>query len=136
MEPVTTTAMIATVVGYLAKTLKDEKPIQSFFSEFTEATVNWIKPLFIKDDEPTDVLKNLQEDPADDLNQSDAQNAITRNVRKTDNGEQLLQQMYAAILQKQQAGESIAIEGKNIVNQSDLKAGGSIIIGDGNTLKE
>ena len=135
MEPVTTTAMIATVVGYLAKTLKDQKPIQSFFSEFTEATVNWIKPLFIKDDQPTEVLKNLQNDPADGLNQSDAQNAITRNVRKTEHGEQLLQQMYKAILAKQQAGESISIQGKNI-NTGHMQAGGNIIMGDGNTLNE
>jgi hypothetical protein len=50
MEPVSTTTMIATVVGYLAKKLKDSKSVQDFFNDFTEASVKWIRPLFLKKD--------------------------------------------------------------------------------------
>ncbi|MEZ5040518.1 MAG: hypothetical protein R2828_11510 [Saprospiraceae bacterium] len=136
MEPITSTAMIATVVGYLAKSLKDQKPLQAFFSEFTEATVNWIKPLFIKDDQPKEVLENLQKDPADALNQSDAQNALARGLRDTPGAEALLTAMYARIMDKKEKGEAISISDSKNVVIGNMHAGGNIIVGDSNTLNK
>ncbi|WP_421797695.1 hypothetical protein [Haliscomenobacter sp.] len=48
MEPITTTAMIGTIVGYLAKTIKDNKSVQDFFKDFTIASVQLLWHLFIK----------------------------------------------------------------------------------------
>ena len=43
MEPIT----IAAIVGYLAKTLKDNKTFKDFTTDFTDATVRWIRPRFL-----------------------------------------------------------------------------------------
>lgn len=101
MEPVTTTAAIAAVVGYLTKTLKENKTFSAFVTDFTSATVNWIRPVFLKEDEaPTDVLTDLKADPDDKLNTDAAEIAIAKAIRKTPEAEKWLQEMYAEIQQK------------------------------------
>ena len=121
MEPVTTSAMIGTVVGYLAKKLKDNTSINNFLNDFTEATVNWIKPLFIIDDKPKEVLENMQKDPADELNQKDAVNAIERGLRQNPDALKLLEQMVAVIQQK----DPTAIGGYT-VSQTHLGSGDNV----------
>ena len=100
MDPITTTAMISAVVGYLAKKLKDNKSIDDFFNDFTEATVNWIKPVFIKQDQPKEILENLQKDPTDELNQRDAITSIERLIRQDPSTLKLLEQMVTTIEKK------------------------------------
>ncbi|MCY7358609.1 MAG: hypothetical protein LH609_14350, partial [Rudanella sp.] len=62
MELITLTSA---VVGYLTKTLKENKTFTDFTKDFTSATVNWIRPLFLKDDkedQPKEVLEDLKKD--------------------------------------------------------------------------
>ena len=101
--------MIATVVGYLAKTLKDNKPIQDFFTEFTDAAVQWIKPVFLKEDEktPKDVLAQLQEKPDSPARQDAAKSALAVELENNPQAEQALKELAAAIGQKEAGGFNI-----------------------------
>ena len=102
MEPITTTVAISTVVGYLAKKLKDNKSVQGFFDDFTEATVNWIKPIFItKDGEPKEVLTDLQEQPDNPAMQNAAKSSLEVAIAKNPHSELLLREMLKVIQQKE-----------------------------------
>ena len=64
MEPITTTAIISSIVGYLAKTFQDNKTFQDFTKDFTSATVHWIRPLLLQDDDtPKEALAKLATSP-------------------------------------------------------------------------
>ena len=80
MEP--TSALIGTFVGYLAKYLKERKNFKEFIGEFTDATISWIKPLFLKEDnEPTKEIEDLQKNPDDDLNKADVTTKLAKFFR-------------------------------------------------------
>ena len=134
MEPITTTAMAGAVVGYLAQKLKENKPVQDFFGSFTEATVSWIKPLFIADDgKPKEIIQDLQSDPEDKLNTDAVENAIAKAVKKDPAIEANLQAMYEALQQKAAKGETISIINSTNVVTGTMKAKGPIIVGNNNT---
>ena len=137
MEPISTAA-IATVVGYLAKTLKDNKSIQTFFSDFTAATVNWIRPIFLEGEAPKEVLKNLQEAPDDDLNQTDVRTAIQRAVRNNPDAEKMLAEMAEIIRKKtgetNNSGNIMTITGDGNIGVQGI-SGSSINIGTPPTQK-
>ena len=79
MEPVSTTVMVSAVVGYLAKKLKDNKSVEDFFNDFTEATINWIKPIFITEGQkPKEIIEDLKADPTDELNTEAVENALAK----------------------------------------------------------
>ena len=102
MEPLTITALISTAVGYLAKKLKDNKSIQGFFDDFTEATVNWIKPIFIREDgTPKDVVKNLQEKPASPARQEAVKSTLAVAVEDNPQAEFMLREMLKVIQRKE-----------------------------------
>ncbi|MFK7797005.1 MAG: hypothetical protein AB8E82_06095, partial [Aureispira sp.] len=62
MEP--TSVMITAIVAYIGRKLSKEQAVQHFFSELTTETVQWVKPLFLKEDgTANDALKKLQEKP-------------------------------------------------------------------------
>lgn len=133
MEPVTTTAMIGTIVGYLAKTLRENKPVKAFFNDFTGASVKWIRPIFLKDDEaPKDIIEDLKEDPDDKLNTDAVENAIAKALKKEPDLEQHLKTMYEQLQEKAKTDKSISIiNSKNVVTGT-VKAGGNVIVGDNN----
>ncbi len=96
MEPIT--AVLGTVVGYLAKKLRDSQAVKDFSNEFSEATVKWIKPLFLKeDDSPKEVLKNLQEKPESPARQKAAVSALEVALEDKPEAEQWLREMYDQI---------------------------------------
>ena len=105
MEPVSTTVAISTVVGYLTKTLKENKTVSEFIADFTSATVNWIRPIFLKeDDTPKDVLADLKADPESKYNATAAENAIAKAADGKPEVEEELRKMYAEIQQKADKG--------------------------------
>lgn len=135
MEPITTTAMIATVVGYLAKTLKDNKSITDFFNNFTEATVNWIRPIFLKeDDQPKEVLEKLQQKPESPAKQDAVKAAIASELEDDPNAEAFLKEIYDLLKTKEAKGETISIvNSKNVVTGNINTTSGNVHVGDSNT---
>ncbi|MFN8355412.1 MAG: hypothetical protein U0Y10_13230 [Spirosomataceae bacterium] len=119
MEPISTAA-IASVVGYLAKKLKDNQSIQDFFSDFTEATVNWIRPIFIKEDGTEEkIVQKLKENPESPIKQEAVKSAIASELEDNPVAEKWIIEMAEIIAKK--TGESISKT--NTMN----------VIGSGNT---
>lgn len=97
MEPIST--MAGTVVGYLASILKKNKSFHDFTQDFSSAVVEWIRPLFLRDDNtPKDVLLDLQKKP--DI-QSIAKAIIEANIQENKDSIGLLKQMVSEIEKKE-----------------------------------
>lgn len=134
MEPITTTAMISTVVGYLAKKLKDTKSVQDFFKDFTDATVQWVRPLFLKDENRNEkIIEDLLKNPESDNKKGQVAMAIASHLEDNPNHEIHLQAMYDTLLKKVGNGDSINITNSTNVNTGTIHAGGSVTFGNNNT---
>lgn len=119
MEPVTTTAMLGTVVGHLTKTLKDNKSIQDFFKDFTEAAVAWIRPVFLKDDDsPKEVLENLKQNPDSQPRQDAVKNALAIALEENPQAEKWLKEMSDVIQQNHPGIFNINNQGATIGQQN------------------
>ena len=99
MEPVT--AIISATVGYIAKTIGSNKSFKKFTEDFSSATIDWIRPIFLTDDEkPKDVLSDLEKAPNDKLNIQAAENAIAKAIRDEPNLEVKLRELVKEIREK------------------------------------
>ncbi|MEA5140690.1 hypothetical protein [Arcicella rigui] len=100
MEPITTTA-IATVVTYLAGKLKENQSVKSFFDDFTEATVNWIRPIFLKEDgTEKSAIQELKKEPDNPTNQGVVQGLIVDKIEDNPAAEKWLLEMAKIIAEK------------------------------------
>jgi hypothetical protein len=102
MEPISTTTAIGAVVGYLAKKLKDNQSVSDFFNDFADATVAWLKPVFLTDDgKENRALKKLQEDPNSTTKQEALKGIITSEIEDQPEAEKHLQEMAQVIRSKE-----------------------------------
>ncbi len=100
MEPITTTA-IASVVTYLATKLKENQSVKSFFDDFTEATVNWIRPIFLKEDgTEKSAIQDLKKEPDNPTNQGVVKGLIVSNIEDNPAAEKWLLEMAKIIAEK------------------------------------
>jgi hypothetical protein len=134
MEPITTTAMISGVVGYLAKKIKDNNPAQDLFTDFTSATVRWFRPLLLTDDDkPKEILEDLKADTTDKLNIDAVENAFAKALKKDPQAEIFIKEMYDFVKAKESKGEIISfVNSKNVLIGSTINAGSNVTIGDNN----
>jgi len=80
MEPVT--SLISAAVSYMVETISGAKSFKDFIEDFSNATIDWIRPIFLTDEEkPKEVLADLQKEPNDKLNIQAAENAIAKAIR-------------------------------------------------------
>lgn len=121
MEPITTTTMIGALVGYLATTFKDNKPIKGFFADFTDATLSWIRPLFIMDDgKPKEILQQLQENPESKARQNAVKSILEISIEDNPNAAVFLKEIYAKI--EKEKGSNLSIENLKAKGDIDIKA--------------
>jgi len=131
MEP--TTAMIGTLVGYLAKKLKDNNSVQDFFNDFTDATVRWIRPLFLKDENHYEkIIEDLLKNPNSPIKQQQVETAIASHLEDCPDDEQHLKSMYQQLQAKATTDKSINIVNSKNVVTGTIHAGGNVTIGDSN----
>ena len=125
--------MISTVVGYLAKTLKEQKSVKDFFNDFTDATVHWIRPLFLKDEnEYEKIIQDLMKNPDSQIKQQQVETAIASHLEDSPNDEQQLKAMYEQLQAKATTDKNIHIShSKNVVTGA-INAAGNVIVGDNN----
>jgi hypothetical protein len=124
MEPITTTAAVASVVGYLAKKLKGNSSIQDFFNDFTEATFNWIKPILIKEDGIEEkIVQKLKENPESEIKQDAIKIAIMSAIEDNQELDKCIKEMAAIISQKM--GDTITK-----TNTMKVKGDGNISLQD------
>ena len=126
MEPITTSTMIGGIVAYLGGRLSKEKSITSFISEFTEATVNWIQPLFLKaDNEPKEMIKNMIDEPKEPLYQDTVKNAMSIAVKKNPEAEKYIKEIFNKISKTEEGGKIVNnILGSTNVNTGNVNTGG------------
>lgn len=99
MEPLTSTAMIGALVGYLAKKLKDNQSVNDFLANFTSATVHWIRPLFLKPDNQYEkIIEDLVKNPDSAIKQDMVKTAIASHLEDTPADAQQLKAMYEELL--------------------------------------
>ena len=137
MDPATAT-LIGTVVGYLVKKVKESKSFKDFTDEFTDATVNWLKPIFLtSDDKPNKILTDLQQKPDDEINQSSVSLEIAKAVRDNTSNLMALQKLVEEIEINNDINSSkpnINVTGSgNIVVGQMKNVSGKIIIKSNNT---
>ena len=79
-------AIIGTFVGKLSSYLKENKSFSKFIHDFADATIDWIRPLFLNDSgEPKKAMKDLETSPDDSLNQDDVKTTIAKFIRENPN---------------------------------------------------
>jgi ferritin-like metal-binding protein YciE len=133
MEPITTTAMVSTVVGYLAKTLKEHKSVKDFFNDFTDAAVNWMRPLFLKDENQYEkIMEDLMNKPDSPIKQQQVEAAIASHLEDTPSDAQHLKAMFEQLQEKAKTDKSINISNSKNVVTGSIHAGGNVIVGDNN----
>ena len=136
MEPITPSAMIGTVVGYLAKKLKDNASIQEFFSDFTSATVDWVKPLFLKDDgQPKEMLQQLQSKPDSEARQNVVKSTLEAALEDNATLEEKLKDLHKAVVEKSGLVSSGISNSGNMVN-GPIHSGGTVIVGNNNNVNK
>ena len=120
MEPLTTSTMIASIVAYLGERLSKDKSINNFISGFSEATVNWIKPLFLKeDDTEKEIIKNLKEKPESEARKDAVESAIKVGLEDRPEAKDFIKEIFEKI-SSTEAGGKIA---NNIVNSKNVNTG-------------
>jgi len=119
MEPLST--MIGAIVSFLGTKLSNDKSIDSFFSEFTEATVNWIKPYFLKKDgTEKKVIKNLKEAPESCARKKEVETVIEKGIEDTPEAAHYIEEIFETIQAKDASNfEGIGIKAKDGI---DIKA--------------
>jgi hypothetical protein len=101
MEPITTTALATSVVTYLATKLKDNQSVNSFLEDFTEATVNWIRPIFLKEDgTEKSAIQELKKEPDNLVKQEAVKAVIVSKIEDNPSDEQWLLEMAKVIAAK------------------------------------
>ena len=64
MDPLTTSAMISGVVTYLAKRIGEGEATKKILDRFGAATLDWLKPIFLKEDETdSELVTGLRDKP-------------------------------------------------------------------------
>ncbi len=101
MEPITTTALATSVVTYLATKLKENQSVKVFFDDFTKATVNWIRPIFLKEDgTEKSAIQDLKKEPDNPIKQEAIKAVIISNIEDNPSAEKWLLEMAEVIAQK------------------------------------
>lgn len=133
MEPITTSAMIGGIVTYLGTQLAKNKSIKEFISDFTGATVNWIRPLFLKDDgTEKEQIQQLKENPESEARKSAVESILKIALEDDPNKENFIKEIFEKISKTEEGGKIVnTITNSKNVNIGDINAGGDVHIGDG-----
>lgn len=101
MEPITTTALATSVVTYLATKLKENQSVKGFFDDFTDATVNWIRPIFLKEDgTEKSAIQALKNEPDNLAKQEAVKAVIVSKIEDNPSDERWLLEMVKVIAAK------------------------------------
>lgn len=105
--------MIGGIVSFLGTKLAKDKSINSFFSEFTAATVDWIKPLFLKaDGTEKEVIKNLKEKPESVARKKAVESTFEMALEDDESAEKYIKEMFEKLSQTEEGGKIV----NNIIN--------------------
>lgn len=105
MEP---TTMMRAVATYVAKKVSENKAVNGFLSDFSKASVNWIRPIFLKEDgTEKEVIQNLREKPESKARQKAIVSALEIGIEDNPKGEQYLKEIFEQIRKTEEGGKII-----------------------------
>jgi hypothetical protein len=134
MPVFTTAAMIGGIVTYVGTQLAKNESLSGFFNDFTAETVNWIKPLFLKEDGTLQKeVEKLKNNPTDTKKQR-VELILQDELEDNPNAEQYIKEIFEKISETDEGGKIVnnITNSKNVVT-GNINAGGNINIGDKNT---
>ncbi len=115
---------VDTVISYLIPFFSKSESFKKFKQELGDATIDWIRPLFLKDDEtPSEEASDLANAPDDEINQQAAKVKLVKLARNLENGDQLLKELAQKLRDK-----SGSLRQYIIKNQSTVKGDRNQII--------
>ena len=93
--------MLPKIIKYLAPFFSESDSFKKFKSDFGDATIDWIRPLFLKDDgTPTEEAIDMANNPSDKYNRQALEAKLVKLSRKLENGDQLLKELEELIFRK------------------------------------
>ncbi len=110
MEPA---SIAAAVVAYIVSEFRNNEGLKKASNELSSAIWGWVRPLFLKDEQP---LIDLKSNPSDVLNQQDVQNKIHKAIIKDPE----MAQSLLDLLNHKELGNS------NIINQISTGTGDNV----------
>ena len=123
MEPITTSAMIAGIVSFMGTKLSKDKSLNKFFAQFSEATVNWIKPLFLEEDgTEKEIIKKLKDKPASSGRQNMVKSALEIGLEDSPAAEQYIKEMFEKISATEEGAKMV----NNITNSIQTVTGNTV----------
>ncbi|MGK0366778.1 MAG: hypothetical protein ACI85O_003854 [Saprospiraceae bacterium] len=124
--------MITSIVTYLSQHLAKNKPLNDFFTDFSSSTVDWIKPLFLKED---GAVKKLKEKPDSQIKQDMVKLMLASEVEDKPVVKKHIEEIFSKInTLKGNTVTTTVSNSKNVVT-GKINAGGNVIIGDNNQSK-
>ena len=129
--PIITTTAITSFVTLLAKKGL-EKAFETGGEKVSEGAYNWIKSLFYKDNEPKNILKELQQNPENTEIISNATAIINNSLE--DNPQ--FELFFKEIISKLPKIENNISNSKNVIIGNVDTSGGNFINGDNNQISK
>ena len=126
MPVATTSVMIGAIVTYLGNKLAKNESVNSFFDDFSEATVNWIKPLFIEeDDKPTRSFEKFSTNPNSVSKQDVLKSTLESELEDNPEAEKYIKEIFEKISQTEEGAKIINnISNSKNVNTGNVNTGG------------
>lgn len=131
MPVITTAAMIGGIVTYVGTQLAKNESLSGFFNDFTTETVNWIKPLFLKDDGTLqNEVQKLKDNPTDTKKQR-VELLLQDELEDNPNAKDYIKEIFEKISKTEEGGKIVnnITNSKNVVTGT-ITAGGNVNIGD------
>jgi translation initiation factor 2B subunit (eIF-2B alpha/beta/delta family) len=135
MPVITTAVMIGGIVTYIGRQLAKNESISGFIGELSTETVNWIKPLFLKEDgTEKEVIEQLKAKPDSNARQNAVKSALEIGLEDNPNAEKFIKEIFEKISKTEEGGKIVTTitNSKNVVTGT-ITAGGNVNIGDSGT---
>lgn len=119
--------LASTIVELLGRASKQPNELGEFISDFANATVKWIRPLFLTGSEENEDLKSFKENPADE----DSKAIVVAKVKKALNNDETMKNEFTDLLAKMAKPDSGVSKFINTITGDD-----NIVIqgGSGNSI--
>ena len=125
--PIITTAAITSLITILS-TKGVDKLVETGVENISTDAYNWIKSLFYKNEEPKNILKELQKNPNDSEHLSNAASIVRNSLEDNPLYEDYLNEII------QKLPENTISNSKNVITGNISTGGGHFVNGDNNQI--
>jgi hypothetical protein len=134
MPVITSAAMIGGIVTYVGTQLAKNESLRDFFNGLTTETVNWIKPLFLKEDGTLQKeVQKLKDNPTDTKKQR-VELLLQDELEDNSKAEKYIKEIFEKMSKTEDGGKIVTTitNSKNVVTGT-ITAGGNVNVGDSGT---